>query len=749
MLKPSKEQMNVINAVKAGYNVQVDAVAGSGKTTTVLSLAHYNCTKRIVQITYNSELKLEVREKQLKYMEEFDMQLDNLSIYTYHALGYKFYSEEAKTDIGLNKIVDSNMKSKCVLLEADIIVVDEIQDMNELYFRFILKFLKDICTDACSHIQLITLGDKYQGLYDFKGADTRYLTLSSEIWKVWQISQTSPFQIMKLTTSYRITKQIAAFVNDAMLGERRLIAVKNGPPVLYIRHPDAFQSFKIIGFRIIEMIRSGYARPSDIFVLAPSVKSENSPVKLIENMLVNNNIPCYVPMSETSSISSEIIKNKVIFSSFHQSKGRERKVVVVYGFDDTYFAYFNRDSPSNICPSTLYVAATRATEQLILVESSKPLPFLKYTHWDMIDDNCTFAHFVGDPLSIVSNELGNGNGVDRPRTPENIYYSSPTDLIKFLDENVLIKIIGLIESHELFNTDYLSFPFQEIKIIGRIDTTYGDNCINISEEVYDINGLAVPALFEEKYKAVSAGTGAGAGGISKYSTVKQSVFDKVKLTADNDNSSQKLYKALLKDVDFDNCSIEDHLKIVNVYISMREKLIFKVAQINKYNWLTEIEVNKLMMNMERHIKNPGELVYEEFIIKKMEKTGQHLRIDAFVQRIMGERFGKIRFNAIVDALSDTICWEFKCTDELDSDHLLQVIIYAWIWKMACEDESGVRIFKLMNIKTSEVLTLTYNDSVIDKIIEMILMAKFTKLTVKTDTEFIDDCLYHCKISNNK
>ena len=91
------------------------------------------------------------------------------------------------------------------------------------------------------------MGDKYQGLYDFKGADTRYLTLSSEIWKVWQINQTYPFQIMQLTTSYRITKQIAAFVNEAMLGERRLIAIKNGPPVLYIRHPDAYQVFKIIG----------------------------------------------------------------------------------------------------------------------------------------------------------------------------------------------------------------------------------------------------------------------------------------------------------------------------------------------------------------------------------------------------------------------------------------------------------------------------------------------------------------------
>jgi len=148
MLSPSDEQMNIINAIKEGYNVQVDAVAGSGKTTTVLSLAHYICEKNILQVTYNSELKLEVRQKQIKYAKEYDMQLDNLSIYTYHALGFKYYTELAKTDIGLNKILEENMAPKKKLPKIDIIVIDEIQDMNELYFRFIIKFLRDVCAGA-------------------------------------------------------------------------------------------------------------------------------------------------------------------------------------------------------------------------------------------------------------------------------------------------------------------------------------------------------------------------------------------------------------------------------------------------------------------------------------------------------------------------------------------------------------------------------------------------------------------------
>ena len=214
----------------------------------------------------------------------------------------------------------------------------------------------------------------------------------------------------------------------------------------------------------------------------------------------------------------------------------------------------------------------------------------------------------------------------------------------------------------------------------------------------------------------------------------------------NDNNSQKIYQSVLSGVNFEKSSVEDYLRIVNVYISMKEKLNFKVMQINNYKWLSEIDVNKLMMNMSRHIKNPGELQYELPIIKRGDEE-LHLNIDAFVKKCMdndndNKKFGKIRFTAIVDALSPFISWEFKCTDELEPEHLLQVIIYAWIWKMSNESMLGIRTFKLMNIKSAEVVTLNYinNELVVDKIIEMILISKYTKLVKKTDKEFIDNCI---------
>ena len=58
----SNEQIDIINKLE-NYNVIVDSVAGSGKTTTNLYIAKYFKNKKILLLTYNSKLKMETREK--------------------------------------------------------------------------------------------------------------------------------------------------------------------------------------------------------------------------------------------------------------------------------------------------------------------------------------------------------------------------------------------------------------------------------------------------------------------------------------------------------------------------------------------------------------------------------------------------------------------------------------------------------------------------------------------------------------
>ena len=86
MNEPSEEQQLVIDNLKKGYNVVCSAVAGSGKSSTVLATSVQMPTSRILQVTYNSSLRLEIKEKVNQY------ELKNITIHTFHSLAVKYYS---------------------------------------------------------------------------------------------------------------------------------------------------------------------------------------------------------------------------------------------------------------------------------------------------------------------------------------------------------------------------------------------------------------------------------------------------------------------------------------------------------------------------------------------------------------------------------------------------------------------------------------------------------------------------------
>ena len=176
------------------------------------------------------------------------------------------------------------------------------------------------------------------------------------------------------------------FVNDVMLGEERMNACRDGSVVTYVRNSRSNISRVVYG-EITKLLENG-VNPSEIFVLGGSVKGANSNIRRLENTLVEKDVPCHVPMLEGDKIDDRVIDGKVVFSTFHSVKGRQRKYVFVVGFDNAYFRFNARTLPRDVCPNTLYVAATRATEGLYLLESNnyatdRPLEFLKKSHIEM------------------------------------------------------------------------------------------------------------------------------------------------------------------------------------------------------------------------------------------------------------------------------------------------------------------------------------------------------------------------------
>ena len=162
---------------------------------------------------------------------------------------------------------------------------------------------------------------------------------------------------------------MALFLNKVVFGRTHIVAHKEAGPKVEYLCGYIYQSVKFIAKKIKELINGGIS-PNDIFVLVPSVKSQNprTPMKILENLLVESEFPIHVSTKDdTGSIDETVIEGKIVFCTFHQAKGLERACVFVFNFNLKYFDFFGQDFDRTTCPCTLYVAATRATNYLCIV----------------------------------------------------------------------------------------------------------------------------------------------------------------------------------------------------------------------------------------------------------------------------------------------------------------------------------------------------------------------------------------------
>jgi hypothetical protein len=740
----SEEQQTAIDFILAGENVVLDAVAGSGKSTTVLSLARQvPLTTKILQLAYNAILRKEVQAK-LKERE-----IKNVTVHTFHSLAVKYYLLSAHTDTGLRKIVREDMRPKIPIPKYQIIVLDESQDMSFLYFQFMVKF----AFDMGERFQLCILGDYMQGIYEFKGADIRSLTHAHIIWKNHPLLSSRVFRQCTLQTSYRITNQHARFNNDVLLGMPRLKAVKNGPPVEYIRNNRTNLEKTVIA-KIQQWIRTGVS-PGDIFVLAASVKGLNSNVRKMENALVERGIPCYVPIFDTEGIEDKVIEGKVVFSTFHSVKGRERPYVLIMGFDQSYFDMYGQDFSTDKCPNVFYVACTRSTNKLILLEKDdhfydRPFDFLKKTHREMRDEG--YVEFSGVPREkfyekppITDETIQNEK--------ERFFDVVPSELAKYVQDHVLENIAPLIET--IFIQEVEPTEESTIEIPNIIQTSRG-----LYEDVCDLNGIALPSIYcdhlfrewaiperrhngSEGEHAVNPNIGA--------SILRHIIVESLADTTEN----QYLYLKRLVDKMPEVCETPaDYLRLSNLYVACKERLLFKWNQIGEkdYGWLDDDTVSKFMERLDSVIgaecaNHPPPLVEHSIIDREME--AETATINTILQQNALILPRKVRFSARADMITWRTLWELKCTGSLTVEHKLQTILYAWLWYIVNTSNMGKsretpecpnpRETRLFNIKTGEILRLnaTFEDLTI--IVVELLRGKYESHLPKTNEEFLEDC----------
>jgi hypothetical protein len=477
--KLSIEQKIICKTIKDGKNTMVDAVAGSGKTTTILWLAKLFPDLKILVITYNTKLQIETREKIT------DLKLNNITIFTYHSTGSNHYSISCSCDVGIGQIIHGDVE---VTLDNqyDLYIIDEIQDMAPLYYELVNKIVRDTCRKIIdptkynmflSNYQICLFGDKYQSIYDFNGADSRFLTFGDQL---FNFQKDIVFNKQQLGTSYRMTEETAEFINKCVLGEDRIKTIKHGPLPEYLII-NTFRQSNIIVQRIQKYLDSNLYIPDDIFILAPSVRDgSGSYIANVANLLCDMNIPVFKPSSDRGELDENIIKGKICFSTFYQAKGIERKIVIVCMFDSSYILYYKQNTV--LCPNELYVAVTRSYCQLILVHNEEH-DYLPFINKDLLNKYAT----VYGEIKL------------RPQKNNMIKKTTISEIVKYVPKDFSVKTINkIIWKEQLYDC---SEPI--IKLADKTVQKINESGLQLYEDVSEISRDVILSTFEKRINNIN------------------------------------------------------------------------------------------------------------------------------------------------------------------------------------------------------------------------------------------------------
>lgn len=752
---PSYEQLQVVESVKDGFNIKVDAVAGSGKTTTILHIAQSMPDKRILLVTYNRRLKEETRQRAVKFG------LNNLEIHSYHGLCVKYYNTRGSRDQGIVETIINDMIPKRPI-QFHIIILDEAQDIKPTYFNFISKVIKDntpplvfdftnnsfsdsdddnstnddpfenlngvddndymitsfssseeeTINDNCdnadttrettdigdtrindntNNTQICVLGDVLQNIYSFQESDGRYLSMADEVFEK-TIPSDRKWDLKNLKTSFRITTEMAAFINRACLKESRMNAIKHGPKPKYL----ICNTFGVAIYKEAQDLLRRF-KPSEIFIISPSIRSATSPIRRLENKLVQAGYPCYVPISDDSKLEESDCIGKIVFTTIHQVKGLERKAVILFNFDNSYFKYFKKDSDPMKCPNELYVAITRAQVEIILIHDSKK-DYLQF-----LDQKA--LHETAD-VRIVGKFTPKDNGS-----------SSSGSMLAVMDviRHVKIETITMLKPFlKTIKIDPIQ-PVLEINIPTTVDGTIG------TENVADINGTTIPAIYELFHSGQSA--------IIDY--VRENLN---KLPKAHQKKFLLIHKRYLKGV-LGALKTNDFLYTANLYQSMRSGYQFKIEQISKYDWFPAGEISNVLKLMKKYISPAAR--YERLVMGSITSHGMKRSITGAIDIVDFESPLDLHDDH-EDQIRHMYIWEVKCVSEISIEHILQIIIYAYMLETNPKYKKYKKVQKhycVINLLKDELVEIS-PETDFQKIVQIIIDEKYKPIRSKNDREFL-------------
>ncbi|ROW01301.1 hypothetical protein VMCG_05929 [Cytospora schulzeri] len=721
---PSPEQQVAIDTLlHTNDNLIIDAIAGSGKTTTILHLAHSAPDTKFLVLVYNRRLMLET-DQRVK-----GLGLENITVLNYHTLGTRYYTHECATDQGLKRVVENDMTliEGMELPEFSVIVMDEQQDMTPILKRFVDKVIRDKGfigknrrpVDRGNQLRVVVLGDKRQELYSFNNADSRFLTMAARP-EVFGYINNHSWVSATQTTSNRVTQQNVDFINQQMLKQPLGMAMravrnhsKSGDPYPKPRYVIGHSDTDVLD-EVLRLLEICKVPPTDIIVLAPSVRGA-SPAIHLANDLALKGIPVFRSDSDVSDIAPEVAHGKVLICTYHQAKGIERKASVVLGFDEGYHIWYNKvaEIPTAVS-NPQYVAATRALEHLVLIHDyrSPPLPFV-----DLATADQTCDLFIARPLQIKPPNL-------KPKMPA----FSVTALCRNLSETLITECLRRLEFQMLAEPAYgVRPPDTEIKDI------YG-----LLEGVSAITGTAVPAIFQwRQRKKLNIITGP-----LRLLKPKKGVPKRRNHLRELPDAFYKRLEQVKEAYDSKLLTTGDILYLSNLEMTAKDKDITKLLAIplDRYDWVSEDHCKDVHMTL-NNLPEPARIAGRGIFFENIK-----FRKFANITHGGGPTNPKKRSGVIVTGAMDMsrpggdnkTVWEIKYMDSLHPEHLLQTALYMLLLG---ESSSGF----LVSARTGQtVQVLPKTPESLTEILQLLVDAKSggeqtRLLNTYSDEEFLEEC----------
>jgi len=416
-------------------------------------------------------------------------------------------------------------------------------------------------------------------------------------------------------------------------------------------------------------------------------------------------------------LDDKVIKGKAVISTFHQSKGRERPIVVVFGFDKSYFDYFARNAENeNQVPPPMYVAMTRASERLFLIQHAKQahMPFLQ-DGWE------SYVDYVD-----LTPEEPRVNPSSAPSSISLEHFTSPSKIVEFIPQEAMLQIALLFESIFVLECEKHVEVVYENTVLGTDKRTY--------EDVADLNGLSIPFKFETEKKENRI----------ENTVIMQRCDKKLKQLMP---SVRKYYldhmKRYLESRTEENKNA-DFFFYANLYRSLTTGYRYYLEQLDTYDYALPV-LEKLMNNLRRHVRKP--ISIHDFLSFEVPLEIHQDKIDDFIDEHFGlDKMGRVLITgAEMDIVDSQNVWEIKCVELIQNEHKLQLAVYAWLYVLSKASSSSTSLngkkFHLLNARNGQLWKLDVSSqekkNVLDQIMKIVFKSKYLDKEVKLkDHDFL-------------